>query len=699
MQLDVPRPARPGPFGRRGAPGPPAVTAAVAAAVVLAAMIAASLTVLARPAGRSPAAARWAAGPRPATTEDPRAVAAGESRVHRRGRPPATTAGGGTPAPDATDPPAPAATPAGGTGAGAGALPAAPAGTAALPGALRDALASGDVLVVAPDGRRGAPGTVTRPLGSLEAARAAVRKLQPLRRDVVVLVRGGTYRRTGPLVLDARDGGARGHGVTWRAWPGERPLLSGGRPVTRWTVAGGVWTARVDVAGLRQLVVDGRRAVRARTPDAGRPELRLLDWDEQARTARLRAADAASARPGDELVVAMTWQQKNLRVSGVTPDGGGATLTFAEPDRSTLFGSWSNLRAPAQPFHLEGGRQHLDAPGEWSFDRARRTLAYRPRPGERPGVTRVVAPVAERLLDVRGTRAAPVRDLRVEGLTFQDTTWLQPDRAGYSQLQADWLDQPPGGQPYPDAAIRVEHARGLVLAGNRLRNLGGNGVALVGDVHDSRVQGNAVTDVGAGGVVVDQARHAEPADPEVTERVVVADNLVARAGQDYAGSAGILVGFGREVQVVHNDLRDLPYTGISLGWAWDSRRTAAAGNLVLSNHIVRPLGSLSDGAGIYLLGSQPGTRVEGNLVEGLARSPNTSDKPIAGVYLDNGSTGIRVAGNEVRGLSAAVQPAPVPFYLQGGIPAHDNDVAAATAAAPAAVRAAGARAGAGLPAG
>src|SRR5262245_38536768 len=151
MQLDVPRPARPGPFGRRGAPGPPAVTAAVAAAVVLAAMIAASLTVLARPAGRSPAAARWAAGPRPATTEDPRAVAAGESRVHRRGRPPATTAGGGTPAPDATDPPAPAATPAGGTGAGAGALPAAPAGTAALPGALRDALASGDVLVVAPD--------------------------------------------------------------------------------------------------------------------------------------------------------------------------------------------------------------------------------------------------------------------------------------------------------------------------------------------------------------------------------------------------------------------------------------------------------------------------------------------------------------------------------------------------------------------
>src|SRR4029453_17112594 len=99
----------------------------------------------------------------------------------------------------------------------------------------------------------------------------------------------------------------------------------------------------------------------------------------------------------------------------------------------------------------------------------------------------------------------------------------------------------------------------------------------------------------------------------------------------------------------------------------------------------------SDGAGIYSLGNQPGTRIEGNLVEDLRRSPDASDKPIAGIYLDNGSTTVRVADNVVRGVSAAVAPAPVRLYLQGAASAHDNDVGAALRDHPAVINGAGLR--------
>ena len=59
----------------------------------------------------------------------------------------------------------------------------------------------------------------------------------------------GTYRFSEPLKLAARDSGTPERPVTCRAFPGERPVLSGGRALTmkrhcvRGTRAGGrIWT-------------------------------------------------------------------------------------------------------------------------------------------------------------------------------------------------------------------------------------------------------------------------------------------------------------------------------------------------------------------------------------------------------------------------------------------------------------------------
>jgi hypothetical protein len=92
---------------------------------------------------------------------------------------------------------------------------------------------------------------------------------------VLVLVRGGTYTLQRPIVFTPEDSGRAGGLTTYAAYPGERPVFSGGRAITGFRqAAGGLWQATLpDVRdgtwSFEQLFVNGRRAVRARTPNQG----------------------------------------------------------------------------------------------------------------------------------------------------------------------------------------------------------------------------------------------------------------------------------------------------------------------------------------------------------------------------------------------------------------------------------------------
>ena len=53
----------------------------------------------------------------------------------------------------------------------------------------------------------------------------------------------------------------------------------------------------------------------------------------------------------------------------------------------------------------------------------------------------------------------------------------------------------------------------------------------------------------------------------------VADDYVSRVAQDYYGNVGILSGYTDGLVVEHNEVADMPYTGISVGWGcrWRTR--------------------------------------------------------------------------------------------------------------------------------
>ena len=127
---------------------------------------------------------------------------------------------------------------------------------------------------VAPNGCDRWSGTKKAPFATLHRVRAAIRELkvqQGMQQPVIVWLRGGTYFLSEPLELTAEDSGTADCPITYRAYPGENPVLSGGRPITNWQ-QGKIWVANLPEVKtgtwyFRSLRVGGDWAIRARYPN------------------------------------------------------------------------------------------------------------------------------------------------------------------------------------------------------------------------------------------------------------------------------------------------------------------------------------------------------------------------------------------------------------------------------------------------
>jgi len=129
---------------------------------------------------------------------------------------------------------------------------------------------------VATNGKDSNPGTAGAPFATLAKARDAVRKkvASELTDNVLVLIRGGSYPQAETLRFGPEDSGTDKFSITYAASSGEKVILSGGRKITGWKKGpGAIWTTTVpevtaDGWYFRQLFVNCKRAIRARTPNA-----------------------------------------------------------------------------------------------------------------------------------------------------------------------------------------------------------------------------------------------------------------------------------------------------------------------------------------------------------------------------------------------------------------------------------------------
>jgi hypothetical protein len=514
---------------------------------------------------------------------------------------------------------------------------------------------------VSPGGNDANPGTATQPLASLPRARTVVRQALAagLTADVTVLLADGTYELTEPLVFGPEDGGTTEHAVTYAAAPGAAPVLSGGRRLGGWQRGEGeVWTTTVAGVGagtwsFHQLWVDGRRASRARTPNADAPQPSFplqgasLSDDLAVHTYTFAPGQLAAWKNlGDvEAVVFGSWEITRKHFAAVDPASGVAPMAgpHARPHdaMAPAAGRWT---------YLENAREFLDAPGEWYLERSTGVLSYWPRPGEDLATATVMAPALVRLVELRGTAEKPLRNLHLRGLEVAYSDWAIPP-GGYLGIQATHFTTGKGWNQGDwgriEAAVTWDYAEHCSFTDGTLRHLGGAGLALNTRCRDNRIEGNRVTDISANGINLGGPRE----EAEVPQNTRIANNHIYACGLGYAGAVGIWIGFAQGTLVSHNLVHDLPYSGISMGWQWNPEPTPARENSLEFNHIYDVMKRLGDGGGIYTLGLQPGSRILGNYIHDIRRSTYAQAAPNNGIFFDEGSTGFEVADNVIYATS------------------------------------------------
>jgi len=522
-------------------------------------------------------------------------------------------------------------------------------------------LAAAADLFVAPDGSDSNPGSLQKPFATIARARDAVRQQigEGLQSNVTVHLRGGTYRLSEPLVFGPEDSGDDDFAITYAAQPGQTVVLSGGRPITPWQRgAGETWSAPAPGVQdgkwyFRHLFVNGRRAVRARTPnaDAEHPDWQLKGADLAADLSRYTLTLApgllgAWSNPTDiEVMVTGNWEINRLPVRSIERDAGLVVLT---PPHA--LGHDAIRPGPGRWCHFESAPEMLDQPGEWYLDRPTGTLRYWPLAGEDMQTAEVIAPVAERLVEVKGLPDRPVRNLHFRGLRFEHTGLGLPE-VGYLGIQAchhtigtKWT----GTWGRVPAAIRWDYVERSSLADSVLTRLGGCGVELVSGCHDNLIQGNEITDVSGNGIMLGGPRD----EGEVPRRNRIRNNHVHACGVEYYGAVGIWVGFAQQAQIAHNLVHGLPYSGVSVGWQWNPEPTPCKENRIEYNHIYDVMNRLCDGGCIYTLGFQPGTVIRGNHLHDVRRSRYAQGAPNNGMFIDEGSKGFLFEQNVIYDTAA-----------------------------------------------
>ena len=538
---------------------------------------------------------------------------------------------------------------------------------------------------------------------------------------ITIYMEGGTYAFHEPVFIRPEDSGTKESPTIIRSVGDEKVVLSGGICINGWKKQGKVWVADVPVFNgrpldFRQLWVNGKKAVRARDVEDFEKMNRICSVDEKnemlyvpvVSIRRLIDNKGNLKAKYAEMVLHQMWCVANLRIRSVEVQGDSAAIRFHQPESRIQFEHpWPRPMVTTDghnsAFYLTNARELQDVPGEWYHDIDARKVYYYPREGEKMQEAEVIVPAVETLVRVEGTLDRPVCHIRFEKITFSYTTWMRPSEKGHVPLQAgmyltdgyridpkmqrNYLNHPLDNQGWlgrPAAAVRVVAAKQIDFERCRFEHLGSTGLDYEEAVQGGVVRGCLFRDIAGNGLLVGSfspAAHEthlpyDPADRrEVCTQQQINNCYFTEIGNEDWGCLAIAAGYVGDVNIEHNEISEVPYSGISLGWGWTQTVNCMRNNRVHANLIHHYAKHMYDVAGIYTLGSQPKSYVTENCVHSIYK-PGYVHDPNHWFYLytDEGSSFITVRDNWTEGekyLQNANGPGNV---WENNGPKVDNDV-------------------------
>ncbi len=465
---------------------------------------------------------------------------------------------------------------------------------------------------------------------------------QYVTRNVTFTLKGGTYELAQPFELKGElDSGHLGSELVIRAAEGETPLLSGGTRISGWrkdTTRADLWVA--DTAAgmkIRQLFINGARAVRARTLDypAGyvksakgytAPNATLASWGNPDQIEVVSISGPRMFRCGVQSIVttAITvkpacWDLAQTRFIPSADDGVGPL-------------AW-----------IENAFELLDLPGEWYHDSVANKIYYSPRAGEMMDSAEVIAPTTETLIKLTGTSDEPIHDITLQGLTFSYSAWTgaMNDQGYVGWHGGTYLSGAPATATYESipGALDLSYAQKVKVEKCQFKQLGSTGVNIGRGSQNNSFVGNVFADISASAIRVGNANFpSEDNERDMTENNTIQNNNITDIARDYYDHAGISVAYARSTTIDHNRLHRLSSWGVHLGPGISADATYASDQKVTNNLVSYGCLKMPSCALLYGQGVQPNSIFEANYAHNQVLSSG-------GVFLGKGANGFIVRGN------------------------------------------------------
>ena len=456
-------------------------------------------------------------------------------------------------------------------------------------------------------------------------------------KDILVYIRGGHYALKQTLVFRPADGGERvetnlptgafeyhklkDHYVTYAAYPGEKPIISGEVPVSVWKKNGKIWTAPFDADTAAMLIVNGKKQVLARTPNEGYfvPPAISKTTD----VLYFKKGDLKNWKDldGNRVVMLLRWH------TGIN--------SFVKVDEKT---GVANFKAPQEGvvivpprYYIENVKSLLDAPGEWFFDKKLKEISYIPANEiSDPNQLQTGVSTLNQLIDVHGKLGQPVRNLRFYGLTFEGA--ITGKITG--KVNTDGVDGETGVLETPAAsnsAVSLEFAHACELVDGEIRSCNGTGIAVKQGCYQTQILRDQFEAIDNGGVSV--IGSANPGDG----RAIIRETKISSNKFSDCGGINIYASNTLMTTISHNYItKTRGRYGIDVG-GWSNQEEAIDGGYVVEyNHLDDVQRDADDSGAIKTAGMTFNSVVRRNLIHDV-RAGFFNDN--VGFWFDNMSQG------------------------------------------------------------
>ena len=261
-------------------------------------------------------------------------------------------------------------------------------------------------------------------------------------------------------------------------------------------------------------------------------------------------------------------------------------------------------------------------------------------------------PVGETMISIQGADMyTPVHNIVFDNINFEENCWMLPSKQvgiiNHQNYETKFAD----GSVGMPGAIEGNNMWYVDFTNNKFTRIGMAGLNFHTGIKYCDITGNEFADIAAHALIVgDVTTNANPDPEQYVEHCSITNNYIHEVATEYKGTGALTVGWARHMDVYHNEIANVSYSGMHIGWGWASYAQSGTymTDLDVSYNFIAEtqVDHVYDGGSIYTLGaaSKPMTELQHRQTGNYLMNHRNA---YSVVYPDEGSTSWHVYENVI----------------------------------------------------